>query len=79
MVGSALAGGVSVLGSALLGTGFLLLGTTFFGGATVGGLLETVPGAWLGCAVGCFEGRTAEPDGPFWAVSRDFSADAAFL
>jgi hypothetical protein len=42
-----LAAGVSVFGSdvvVLLGTGFLL-GTTFFDGATVGGLLETVPGA----------------------------------
>jgi hypothetical protein len=47
MAGSALDGGVSVLGTAsvvLLGTGFLPA-TTFFEGATVGGLLETVPGA----------------------------------
>jgi hypothetical protein len=67
MAGSVLDGGVSVLGPAfavLLGTGFLL-GTAFFEGATVGGLLETVPGAWLGFAAGCFEGRAAEPDGPF--------------
>ncbi|GAA1561263.1 hypothetical protein GCM10009789_13140 [Kribbella sancticallisti] len=48
-------------------------------GPVVGGLVETVPGAWVGFTVGSLEGRTAEPDGPFWAASRDLSADAAFL
>jgi hypothetical protein len=52
------------------------LGTGLVDDATVGGLLETVPGGFGGWT---FEGRTAEPDGPFWAVSRDFSADAAFF
>jgi hypothetical protein len=55
------------------------VGAAVVDGATVGGLEETVPGALVGFAVGCFEGRTAGPAGPFWAVSRDLSADAAFF
>jgi biotin transporter BioY len=62
--------GVGVLGGSVGGA-------DVFVGPTVGGLVETVPGAWVG--FGRFEGRIPEPAGLFAAVSRDLSADAAFL
>jgi len=50
----------------------------FFGGATVGGLLETVAGGWVGFG-SSIEGSTPEPAEAFWSVLRDLSAEAAFL
>jgi hypothetical protein len=68
-------GGVEGVGVLVLdGSG---VGVDVFVGPTVGGLVETVPGAWVG--FGRFEGRIPDPAGLFAAVSRDLSADAAFL